>query len=150
MAKAGYTAATGADVASGTAIKCILSVIAPAQFGIDLKKFRIGSRNVVATEVPFLLELYSFTTDGAGTAGTVNQVYGRTITPGFTTKYNYTANPTVLTLIDQWPLDPNKGLVLYDFPLGDTPDTAVSNGFGLFVTAAVSALLRSTMWVERA
>jgi hypothetical protein len=149
MGKAGYTAATGADVATGTTIKCALAVIAPAQFGIDLKKFRYGFRNVVASEVPHLVELYSFTTDGTGTAGTVNQVYGRTITAGFTTKYNYTANPTGLTLIEQWTLDPNKGLVIYDFPLGDTPDTAVSNGIGIFSTGAVTALARGTLWFER-
>jgi hypothetical protein len=148
MAKAGYTTSTGADVAV-TTIKCVLAVIAPAQFGVDLKKFRIGFRNIVASEVPALVELYAFTTDGTGTGGTVNQIYGRTITAGFTSKYNYSANPTTLTLIDQWPLDPNKGLVIYDFPLGDTPDTAVSNGIGIFVTAAVSVLTRASMIFER-
>lgn len=150
MAKAGYTAVTGAAVATGTAIKCIVSAICPATFGGDLKKFRIGFDGVTATAVPVLIELYKFTTDGTGTAGTVNQVYGPTITAGFTTKYNYTANPTGLTVVDQWLLDPNKGVVLYDFPLGDTPDCAVSNGFGLFTTAAATVNARATLWVERA
>lgn len=149
MAKAGYSAATGAVVATGTTIKCIVSIIAPATFGVDLKKFRIGFDGVTATAVSVLVELYAFTTDGTGTAGTVNQTYGRTITAGFTTKYNYTANPTGLTVIDQWLLDPNKGLVIYDFPLGDTPDTAVSNGIGLFTTAPATVNCRATLHVER-
>lgn len=151
MAKAGYTAATGAAVATGTVLKTILSVIAPAQFGVDLKKIRLGFDGVTASAVPILVELWLFTTDGTGTAGTVNQVYGRTITAGFTTKYNYTVEPTGLTLIDQIPLvDPNKGLVIYDFPLGDSPDTGVSQGFALRMTAPAAVNTRAVMWFERA
>lgn len=150
MAKAGYSAATGAAVASGTALKTILSVIAPAQFGVDLTKFRIAYDGVTASAVPILTEVWSFTTDGTGTAGTVNQVYGRTITAGFTSKYNYTVEPTTLTLIDSFLLTPTGGTLLYDFPLGTSPDTAVSNGFALRTTAPATVNVRATMWFERA
>lgn len=149
MAKAGYSAATGAAVATGTALKSIVSVIAPAQFGVDLKKFRIGFDGVTAANAPVLVELWKFTTDGTGTSGTVNQVYGPTITAGFTSKYNYTAEPTTLTLLDSWTLTPAGGLVVYDFPLGDTPDTAVSQGIALRTTAAVTVNVRATLWFER-
>lgn len=149
MAKAGYSAATGAAVATGTSLKTILSVIAPAQFGVDLKKFRIGFDGITANAVPVLVELWAFTADGTGTAGTVNQVYGRSITAGFTSKYNYTAEPTGLTLIDQWTLTPVGGTVLYDFPLGDTPDSAVSGGFALRTTAPSTVNCRATLWFER-
>jgi hypothetical protein len=150
MAKAGYTAATGATVATGTALKTILSVIAPAQFGVDLKKFRIGFDGVTASAVPVLVEIWSFTTDGTGTSGTVNQVYGRSITAGFTTKYNYTVEPTSLTgPLESYTLTPNGGLLVYDFPLGDTPDCAVSNGFALRTTSAATVGARATFWFER-
>ena len=149
MAKAGYSAATGAAVATGTALKTILSVIAPAQFGIDLKKIHLGFDGVTASAVPVLVELWSATTDGTGTAGTVVQTYGRTITPGFTTKYNYTAEPTTLTLYDSWLLTPTGGLVFYDYPLGDTPDTAVSTGFVLRCTAPAIVNVRASFTFER-
>lgn len=149
MAKAGYSAATGAPVATGTSLKTILSVIAPAQFGIDLKKIHMGFDGVTASAVPVLVELWSATTDGTGTSGTVNQVYGRSITAGFTTKYNYTAEPTTLTLIDSWLLTPNGGTLFYDWPLGDSPDCAVSNLFALRTTAAATVNVRATMWFER-
>lgn len=149
MAKAGYSAATGAAVATGTSLKTILSVIAPAQFGVDLKKIRIGFDGVTASAVPVLVGLWSFTTDGTGTSGTVNQVYGRSITAGFTTKYNYTAEPTTLTLIDEYLLTPVGGLLVYDYPLGDTPDCAVSNGFALRTTAPATVNCRAAMWFER-
>jgi hypothetical protein len=150
MAKAGYSAATGAAVATGTALKTILSVIAPAQFGVDLKKFRIAFNGITAAAVPVLVELWKFGTDGTGTSGTVNQVYGPSITAGFTTKYNYTAEPTSLTgPLDSWLLTPAGGLVIYDFPLGDTPDTAVSQGFALRTTAPADVNCRATLWFER-
>lgn len=150
MAKAGYIAATGATVATGTALKTILTVIAPAQFGADLKKIHFGFDGVTASAVPVLCELWSFTTDGTGTGGTVQQVYGRTITAGFTTKYNYTVEPTGFTgPLESWLLSPNGGTVLYDWPLGDTPDTAVSNGFAFRTTAAATVGCRATLWFER-
>lgn len=150
MAKSGYIAATGAVVATGTALKTILSVITPAQFGIDLKKIHFGFDGVTASAIPILCELWLFTTDGTGTAGTVNQVYGRTITAGFTTKYNYTVEPTGLTgPLESWLLTPNGGTALYDWPLGDTPDTAVSNGFAFRTTSAATVGCRATMWFER-
>jgi hypothetical protein len=149
MAKAGYSAATGAAVATGTALKTILSVIAPAQFGVDLKKIHMGFDGVTASAVPVLVELWRATTDGTGTAGTVNQVYGPAVTAGFTTKYNYTAEPTTLTLVDSWLLTPTGATLLYDFPLGDTPDCAVSNLFALRTTAPATVNVRATMWFER-
>lgn len=152
MAKAGYSAATGAAVALAAATaKTILSVVAPAQFGVDLKKLRVGFDGVTASAVPVLVELcYStFATAGTNTAGTVRQAYGRNITAGFTTAYNYTAEPTVLTVIDRWTLTPNGGLVVYDFPLGDTPDSAVSEGFALRLTAPAVVNANATLWFER-
>lgn len=153
MAKAGYMTATGAAVALAAATaKTVLNVIAPAQFGIDLKKFRIAFDGVTASAVPALVEICISTqaTAGTSTAGTVTQVYGRTITAGFTSAYNYTAEPTVLTVIDQIALlDPNKGVVMYDYALGDTPDTAVSNGIAIRVTAPAVVNCRAVLHFER-
>lgn len=151
MSKAGYSAPTGAAVALVAATaKSVLSVIAPAQFGVDLTKFRIGFDGVTASAVPVLVELVSFTTDGTGTSGTVAQAYGTVITPGFTTKYNYSVEPTGSpTVIDHWTLTPNGGLVIYDWPLGTSPNTAVSQLFALRCTAPAAVNVQATMWFER-
>lgn len=150
MSKAGYSATTTAAVALVAATaKSVLSVIAPAQFGVDLTKFRLGFDGVTASAVPVLVEVVSFTTDGTGTGGTVNQVYGPTITPGFTTKYNYSVEPTTATIVDHWTLTPNGGLVVYDWPLGTSPNTAVSNLFTLRCTAPAAVNVQATMWFER-
>lgn len=148
--KAGYSAAVGAAVALAVSTaKTVLSVIAPAQFGIDLKKFRVGFDGVTASNVPVLIELVVFTTDGTGTGGTVNQVYGRAITAGFTSKYNYSVEPTTAVVVDRWTLTPNGGTVIIDFPQDSTPDCDVSKLFGLRATAGAIVNVNATMWCER-
>jgi hypothetical protein len=150
MAKAGYSAATGAAVSlSAATAKTVLSVIAPAQFGVDLIGYEVGFEGVTAADEPVLIELVSFTTDGTGTSGTVVQNYGRSITAGFTTKYNYSAEPTTATVLKSFPLTPNGGLIIYDFPLGQSPDTAVSNLIGLRCTAPDAVSVRATLKFER-
>jgi hypothetical protein len=150
MSKAGYSAEVGAAVALSAGVaKTVLSVIAPAQFGVDLTKYRLSFDGVTASAVPVVVELVTWTTDGTGTAGTVVQVYGRPITAGFTTKYNYSAEPTTPTLVDRFSLTPNGGTVVYDFPLGTSPDTAVSNLIGIRCNAPAAVNANATMWFER-
>jgi hypothetical protein len=156
MAKAGYSALTGGAVALTAATpKTALFVIAPAQFGVDLKKARFSFDGVTASAVPVYVELCYLTGATNSTAGTnntsvtINQLYGRSITTGFTSGYNSTSEPTVLTALDSTWITPNGGVLWYDFPLGDTFDSAVSNGFALRFTAPASVNVRASMLFER-
>ncbi len=150
MAQTMYSAEVGAAVALVAATaKTVLSVIAPAQFGVDLRKYRLGFDGVTASAIPVVVEIVSWTTDGTGTAGTVVQTSGRSITAGFTTKYNYSVEPTTATLIDRFTITPNGGTIVYDFPYGDSPDTAVSNLIGLRCTAPAAVNVNATMWFSR-
>jgi hypothetical protein len=156
MAKAGYTLRTGAAVAlTAATAKTVLCLIAPAQFGIDLKKVKVGFDGVTASATPVLCELMystlaSNSTPGTGnTTGTVTQLYGRSITAGFTGFYAATSEPTVLTEFDSWPLTPTGGLLFYDWPLGDTPDSAVSSGIVLRCTAPAAVNVRASFSFER-
>lgn len=152
MPKAGYTASTGGQVALVAATaKSILAVIAPAQFGIDLRSVEIGFDGVTASNAPVLVEICSSTQAAAGTStgGTVNQVYGRAITAGFTSQKNYSAEPTVLTTIDEFSLSPNAGLIIRDWPLGEGFDQDVSKAFIIRCTAPAGVNARATMKFER-
>ncbi len=156
MSKAGYTVSTGAAVALAAATaKSVLMVVSPSQFGCDLKKWRVGFTGIDPTAVPVLVELCYSTQASNSVAGTGNtsatvlQGYGRTITPGFTAGYNATAEPTVLTVFESLLLTPAGGFVMNDYPLGDSPDSAVSNGFVLRCTAPAITNVRATMWFER-
>jgi hypothetical protein len=148
--KAGYSAEVGAAVALVAATaKTILSVIAPATFGVDLRGIRVSFDGVTASAVPVVVELVTFTTDGTGSAGTVAQSSGRTITAGFTTKYNYSVEPTTATLIDRYTLTPNGGTLIYDYPADRTPDCAVSNLFAIRCTAPAAVNVNAAMLFER-
>jgi hypothetical protein len=155
MAKAGYSAPAAAVVALvGTVAKSVIGVAAPAQFGVDLTKIRIGCDGATSTAVPMQVELCyaTFATNGPGTNSTSitpQQVYGRSITAGFTAASNWTTEPTVLTVIDAWSLAVYGGLVVYDLPFATTPDSAVSNGFVLRCTAPAAVNVRPSMWFER-
>jgi hypothetical protein len=158
MSKAGYTAETPSAVALSAGVaRTVLCVLAPAQFGVDLTKIRVGFDGVTASAVPVLVELLYSTAATNSTPGTNNttvtpqQAYGRPIVAGFTAFAASVAGfePTVLTSIDRWTLTPNGGLVIYDFPLGTTPDTAVSNGLLLRCNAPAAVNVNATMWFER-
>lgn len=155
MATPGYSTSTeGAVALAAATAKSILGVAGTTAFGVNIKKLRVAFDGVTASAVPVLVELCyaTFATNAPGTASTpttVDQVYGRTITPGFTAAKNWTTEPTVLTPIDEWLLTPNGGLVFYDFPLGDTPDSAVSQGFVLRCNAPAVVNVRATLWLER-
>ncbi len=156
MAKAGYTLPMGAPVALvATVAKTALCVICPAQFGIDLTKMRLGFDGVTASAVPVLVEfcdstLASNSTPGTNNSiGTVTQVYGRSITAGFTGFYASTTEPTVLTRYDSWSLTPNGGLIIYDWPLGSTHDSAVSAGIAIRLTAPAAVNANGAVWFER-
>src|SRR5262245_66534961 len=108
MAKAGYSLQTGAAVALSSGVaKTILCVIAPAQFGIDLRAIDIGF-DASAAATGILVELCTSTlatnsTPGTNnTTGTVNQIYGRSITAGFTGFYNGNAEPTMRTQMQSY------------------------------------------------
>lgn len=150
MAKAGYTATTGAAVAlTAATAKSSLGVLAPAQFGVDLIAVRVG----IDTTTTLLVELCqsTFATNAPGTNSTSvtpTQVYGRSITTGFTAARTWTAEPTVLTAVEEWEFT-SGGTAIYDIPLGDTYDSAVSTGFVLRLTAGATANARATMKFER-
>jgi hypothetical protein len=122
MAKAGYAVTTSAAVAlSAATAKTTLMVITPAQFGIDLKKFRVSFDGVTSSAVPVLIELVTSTNATNSTPGTANtsesaniqQLYGRSITTGFTAFSASTSEPTVLTVIERFLLTPTGGTIFY-------------------------------------
>jgi hypothetical protein len=158
MAKAGYTARTTSAVAlSAATAKTALMVITPSTFGGDLKKFRIGFDGVTASAVPVFWEIVRSTNASNSTPGTANtnessaiaQVYGRSITAGFTAFSASTSEPTVLTVLESNWLTPCGGLLVYDFPLGDTYECDVSAGLGIRLTAPATVSARVAMTVER-
>jgi hypothetical protein len=155
MSKAGYTATTGAQVALAAGVaKTVLGIRAPAQFGLELKSFWVDFDGVTSTATPCRVDIgyATFATNAPGTASTSVtpfQCYGRAITVGATAAKDWSTEPTVITVIDDFSLDPNKGVFRWDWPLGETYDTDVSNGFVIRLAAAAIVNCRAGMRFER-
>ena len=155
MAKAGYAIVTGSTVTlSASTAKSVLGVQAPEEFGIDLKKVWFAFNGTTASDAPVLVELCraTFESNAPGTnstAVTPQQLYGRTIAHGVSAARNWTSEPTQLTTVAELSLTPNGGTLMYDWPLGDTPDCAPEDGFVLRLTAGAGVGVRATMVWER-
>jgi hypothetical protein len=159
MAKAGYAVETSAAVAlSAATVKTALFVLAPAQFGMDLRSVAVSFDGVTTTDKPVLIEVTSLTGATNSTPGTANtnenanidQLYGRAVVAGFVAGSACTSEPTVQSCVKQWLLTPNGGTFDYDWPLGETLDSDVSKGFAVRLTAPTSAVnARCWMRFER-
>lgn len=152
MSRAIYTVdATTAVSLVSTVPKTALAIIAPSSFGLDLLNFSISFNGVSPTEVSVFWELCYLTGATNSTPGTANtnetsnivQESGRTITPGVSAFSASTTEPTVLTPFETSWLTPNSSFFKYDYPIiGGSPDSAVSNGFALRLTAPATASAR--------
>lgn len=154
MSAAGYSVVTGGKVAlSAATAKTVLGVKAHANSGLQCKGFAVSFDGQAAAE-PVLIELCyaTFATNSPGTNSTSvtpAQKYGRALTAGFTAAKTWTAEPTALTVIDEFSVTPNGGTYAYQYPLGMEPDTALAEGLVIRCTAPATANVRARMDVER-
>lgn len=125
---AGYVVETTADVAlSAATAKTILSVINAANALIRITELGVSFDGTSATAEPVTIELCSSTQATAGTTTSQSpvQLYGATRTVQATGARNYTAEPTVLTVIKRWLVHPQTGIEM-QFPLGREPEQVVT------------------------
>ena len=155
MSKVGYAINTeGAVALSAGVAKSVLGAAAQAAAGLQLDNFEIAYDGVSASGVPVLIELCyaTFATNAPGTnstAVTVDQVFGRALTAGLTGAKNWTVEPTVLTPFKEWLLTPNAGLVMYQYPFGQEPDFAFSQGWVLRMNAPAAVNVRASAGLSR-
>ena len=156
MAQTLYTvttpAATAVPLVAATP-KTVISIQGATDFGVDLKKFRISADGVTATAVPILWELCSHTVATAGTSTAIvpTAVAGRqNAVTGFVGAGNFSAEPTVLAAFETDFVPAYMGLWVYDYMnWGDTPDSALAQGFALRLTAPAAVNVRATLWFGR-
>lgn len=155
MAAVGYSCTTeGAVALSAATAKTILGVKAHANSGLQLKGFMVAFDGVTGSAVPVLVELCycTWATNSPGTNSTnigENQVYGRVLTAGFTGGKTWSSEPTTITVLREFLLAPDKGVIAYQFPLGQEPDCALAEGFVIRCNAPATVNVRATMDVER-
>lgn len=125
---AGYTVETSGDVAlTAATAKTVMSIINAANSLIRLCELSVSFDGTSGSAEPITVELCSSTqaTAGTSTSHTIAQVRGPTRTVQATAARNYTAEPTVLTVLKRWLVHPQAGLVV-QFPLGREPEQATT------------------------
>jgi len=138
-----YALTVGADVPLAAATpKSVIGIRAGAAFGLDLLMASIAfdaSGASAPTNEPVLIELCTctFATNAPGTNSTSEtpvQWAGRVMAHGCTAASNWTAEPTAITIIDEFLIHNQQG-IKEPLPLGGEPDCALNEGFVLRVTA---------------
>lgn len=153
--KAQYSVVTSAAVAfTGAQTKTILGVKSGAAFGLDLRKFSVSLDGVTASAVPGLVEVVyaTFATNAPGTNSTPRtpaQASGRTLASGVTAASAWTAEPTVLTVLEEHLLTPNGGLFVVEYAPDKGYDTALGEGLALRFTSTATVNIRATLVWER-
>lgn len=151
MATPGYTVESNGDIAlTAATAKTVLSVINAANSLIRIVEFAACFDGVSATAEPVTIELCSSTQAGAGTSTshTILQCRGPTRTVQATAARNYTAEPTVLTVLKRWLVHPQSGLVM-QFPLGREPEqVTTADALALRVTAPATLNFQGYMEFE--
>lgn len=146
---AGYTVETTTDVAlSAATAKTILSVINAANSLIRLCEFSVSFDGTSGTAEPVTVELCSSTqaTAGTSTSQTPVQIRGPTRTVQASGARNYTAEPTVLTVLKRWLVHPQTGLVI-QFPLGREPEQ-VTTADALCIRCTAPATVNAQGYIE--
>jgi hypothetical protein len=124
-----YTVETNGDIAlTAATAKTIMSIINAANSLIRLIELSVSFDGTSATAEPVTVELCKSTeaTAGTATAHTIVQAGGPTRTVQATAKRNYTAEPTVLTVLKRWLVRADGGLLLVQDPLGRETEEPVT------------------------
>lgn len=161
MSKVAWTAPldmASTDFAAAATAKTMMAVIPASNKILAVRAIKVSFPEANAGDKGLKLEVMRKSTTAAGTGtdmtSSVIQRRGPATTIGGTVKKLYSAEPTTLTLLETYYLDPNKGLYLLENALGDELESGVggSNDGGSLnfrFTYLTGATLRAAaMWVR--
>jgi len=145
-----YTVESNGDIAlSAATAKTILNWISGSNALSRVVELSVSFDGVTSTAEPVTVELCSSTqaTAGTSTSHTIAQSGGPTRTAQGTAQRNYTAEPTVLTVLKRWLIRADGGLLLIQFPLGREPEQ-ITTADGLCVRCTAPATVNAQGYLE--
>ncbi len=148
---AGYTVANaGAQALAAATAETLVMVINSTNGLIRITEIGASFDGITASAVPVTLDLCSSTQAGAGTptsSPTPRQIYGAARAALSTGGEDYTAEPTVLTVLKSWFIRADGGLFILQSPLGRELEQAVTVD-GLCLRATAPATVNALAYIE--
>ena len=153
---AAYSLVSGTPFSAATGAKTFMMAIAPAGHGLALVEFSISTDGVTSSAVPMRVDIVQSTQATAGTSGvtpTITQIRGRgTGGSAPTGGGNYTAEPTVLTIVKTFYVPQFMGILPFQLPLGREIECDSSAGtikaLGIRVNTSATVNILGYMEVE--
>lgn len=147
-----YQVDTNGDIAlTAATAKTIMNIVNAANSLVRLTEFSVSFDGTSATAEPVAVELCLSTqaTAGTSTSHTIVQIGGPTRTVQASAARNYSAEPTVLTVIKRWLVRADGGLLHVQFPLGREPEqTTTADGLLIRCTAPAAVNVQGHMEFE--
>lgn len=127
--------------AAATTAKTLLAVVAASNRSIKITELCVGMDGVTGTEKPVLIEIVSGdgTTAGTSTSVTPVLISGKGTIQSTAAK-SYSAEPTVLTPVREWLVDPAKGLFIDRGDLGRELESLSAGLIGIRATLPAGAV----------
>ena len=146
---AGYVAESAVQAMPAAVAETMVNIINAANSLFRITEWGVTFDGVTAAAVPVTIEICSCTQAGAGTAGgsTIRQIRGPTRTVQATAGTNYTAEPTVITVLKTYYVRADGGLFVIQYPLGREPEMTVTAD-GLLIRATAAATVNGNCYVE--
>lgn len=156
MAVGAFSCVTGGAIGlTGATAKTLLGVKATTNAFVTLSDWSVSFDGITAGAVPVLIEICqtTFATNAPGTNSTSNtpttSVRGRQVTPLSTSGKTWTTEPTVISVVREYLLLPNGGLMELQQPLGREIESATAGGVSIRCTAPVAVNVRGFLeWEE--
>lgn len=144
-----YSCYTGAYTL-GSAQSKSAWLVNPVQASVAIIEIGISMDNVTTNAEPVKCELYRVTTIGTptGTTGIINALDEAYEASSTTVLTQLTAEPSAITNICGWYIQPNSGLIVIQYPLGREPRAKAAGArLGLKVITATNVTPLFTSYV---
>jgi hypothetical protein len=131
--------------------KTVAAVVAAGTRRAKLVGFELGFDSVTATDNACLIEIVRGNAATAGTSTTRTPVALDNAEPAALAagRVNYSAEPTVLTVVSERRVTPVGGGVIYPIETADQPTCAVNHLLGIRLTAAQAQTnIRGTLYFD--
>lgn len=131
-----YTANNSADQSlTGGAAKTLIQLVSPSSRFLWIREAAVGFKSITATDVAVLVQLVRQSTAGTASALTPSRDIESQPVALASAQEIFTVEPTSGVVVKEWLITPIGGQLIYQLPLEEYVEMAVSSRLGLICNA---------------